>query len=87
MDKTLSIKLLFEKYGKILTYNYIDHTEEDGNHYYDLKDRKTNEILCMDGESCAVVDDSTERIRLQNSDGENVVEFALAKEEFDIATF
>ena len=88
-EKCISIKSLFEKYGEVLTHNYIDHTyqEENGNHYYDIRDKITGELMCMDGETCLIIEENDSTVSLQNSDGEVTFTFVLTKEEFEVSTF
>ena len=88
-ERCISIKSLFEKYGEVLEHNYIDYTYqvENKNHYYDLKDKVTDELVCMDGETCLIIEENDSIVRLQNSDGEVTTTFVLTKEEFEVSTF
>jgi hypothetical protein len=88
-ERCISIKSLYEKYGEVLEHNYIDYTyqEENGNHYYDLKNKDTHELVCMDGETCLIIEANDSIVRLQNSDGEVATTFVLTKEEFEVSIF
>lgn len=85
--KNISIKMLYEGIGDLLSYGYIEHEfqKETNTHYYDLYDDKGH-VVCMDGEECEIYFDGN-LYKLINKNGEVETEFYLTKEEFEIATF
>lgn len=79
----ISVKALYEKFGEHLTYCDIS-TEDDGEQsFYDLVDKKNRGFLCMDGESCEVLQESDGIVVLLN-DG---VTFCLTQEEYAVTSF
>lgn len=89
----ISVKELYEKFGRNLNYGYIiNHTyeKETDNHYYDLVDANYN-VICMDGEECKFEVEPDQRnyyrYKLTNCEGEIATVFYLTKEEMTVAVF
>lgn len=65
---------------------FIEHEKDDEQEWFDLKSTGSG-IMCMDGESCEVVEIyENYDVLLKNTDGESVKEFMLSEEEFKIST-
>ncbi len=82
-EHCISVKELFEKYGNHLTYCEISTEDDDERSYYDLVDKRDHGILCMDGESCEVLQEGKDLVVLFN-DG---LTFCLTQEEYAVAVF
>ncbi len=79
----VSVKTLYENnFGA--EYGWIDvEDDEQGNRaYWDLY--TANGLVCMDGETCEIIDVKEDCIVLKNTDGEVDAEFTLTFDEADI---
>lgn len=88
MDKKsscISVKTLYETYGENLTFCFIAHIKEDDNHYYDLI--YNGHCVCLDGESCSVIQDDRTKNRVLLVCHETGVPFLLTDEEYSVASF
>lgn len=90
MDVTVSCKELCEKVQDGLLYNItieIQKDESGENAYFDLYNEH-NELACMDGETCRIVDiDKNGFVTLKNVDGESEKLFTLSPYEAAIGLF
>ena len=85
-EVTVSVKALYDS-GLIIECGWID-TEDNENGeigYYDLY--TTDGLVCMDGETCKIIDVNEDCIVLKNTDGEKDMTFALTYEEANICCF
>ena len=81
MNKKITVCLngLYDKFNGNLFGGTIEKTVEDENEYFDLY---TNEgLVCMDGETCIVIEEKDGMFILKNENGECDTTFILTKEE------
>lgn len=88
MKVTVSCKALYDEYkgsNNFTIQTEPDETGEDG--YWDLYNSH-NELACMDGETCEIVEISENGdITLKNVDGEVEALFTLSQEEAAVGLF
>lgn len=89
MEVCISVKALYESdlespYGNHIIPDFDYETKEM--EYYDLYN-DSDELACMDGEWCHVVEKSDHHVLLRNDNGDGTVYFCLTLEEFEIAAF
>ena len=83
---TISCQAIYES-GNNFEYVFVDDSEESdfSEGYYDLRDKQTRDVVCMDGETCTIIERAERWITLRNDNGEESTEFYLTPYEFAIA--
>lgn len=89
MEVTICLMALFnamthdteEEHVPLEREGYIRKETTEDNEYYDLL-LDSGEIACMDGETCEILEDSDEFVKLQEIDEQ--VPFTLSKKEFQL---
>lgn len=84
-DATISLNALYDEFHGELSNGIIERTIEGKTEYYDLY--VNNQLVCMDGETCIIIEENENNFVLSNSDGEQVITFTLTNEEMKVATF
>lgn len=85
-EVTVSIKTLYESnFGVECGWIDTENNEHGEVEYYDLY--TTDGLVCMDGETCEIIDVNEDRITLKNTDGERYMTFTLTYEEANICCF
>ena len=83
---TVSVKTLYENNFNVECGWINTENDEHGNiGYWDLY--TTNGLVCMDGETCEIIDVKEDCIVLKNTDGEVDTEFTLTFDEANICCF
>ena len=81
----ISVQTLYEQMGACLSHTRIEYLDEDCG-YYDLKNEQ-GDIVCLDGEVCLILEETSERVLLQNRSGEVTTTFYLSRSEFGTAVY
>lgn len=85
-EVTVSIKTLYESnFGAECGWINTENNENGDVGYYDLY--TTSGLVCMDGETCKIIDVKEDCIVLKNTDGERDMIFTLTYEEANICCF
>lgn len=85
-EVTVSIKILYENnFGAECGWINTENNENGDVGYYDLY--TTSGLVCMDGETCKIIDVKEDCIVLKNTDGERDMIFTLTYEEANICCF
>lgn len=79
---TLSVQSLFEEYNSKLTYVTIERTVSENQEYYDMY--CNGDLVCMDGESCKIINRENGNVTLLNEEGERPRTFVLTEEELGL---
>lgn len=82
---TISLDALYNKFDSELSRGTIEKTMDGENEYYDLY--VNNRLVCMDGETCAVIEETDGVVTLLNSNGEQAATFTLTVDEMKIGGF
>ena len=85
---SVSVRDLYDAKAKFpyIPSAFIEVEDTYDNPYYDLKDNMYG-TLCMDGETCGILNETGEYVELLNTSGFEPVSFKLSKEEYQIAAF
>lgn len=84
-EVTICLEELFNKLTDNLSYDIVETEygiiERSDGYYYDFK--MGDDIPCMDGETCEVINETNDYIELQEIDEK--IPFKLSRKEFEIA--
>ena len=81
MNKEITVCLngLYDKFNGNLFEGTIEKTVAGENEYFDLYTNKG--LVCMDGETCTIIEEKDDMFILKNENGEYDMTFILTKEE------
>lgn len=84
-NMAISLETLYRKFGENLKYGKIKKTVDGKQEYFDLY--SDGKLVCMDGETCGVINKGDNSILVKNVNGETDGSFLLSVEEFNIGCF
>ena len=83
---TISLKTLYDKFGDNLEHGDIVRSGDNGQEYYDFYNTD-NVLVCIDGETCEVIESDRVGNITVLLNLESDFSFALTNEEIDIGSF
>ena len=85
--KSVSVSLmsLYEKFNGVLNSGIIEKTIDGETEYFDLF--VNNQLVCMDGEACKVIEVNDDNIVLVNDYGEQNYPFTLTIDEMKVGVY
>lgn len=82
---TISLKELYDKFNGQLKHGEIIKEVDGEFEYYDLQ--TDTGTVCMDGETCEIIDSGDFGYKLLNTNGEADTTFILTNEEYNVGVF
>lgn len=82
---SVSLQALYNHFKGQLNNGIIEKTIDGETEYYDLF--VNNQLVCMDGEMCKVIEENNNGSVLLNSNGEQDFTFTLTTVEMKVGTF
>lgn len=82
---TVSVAMLYDAFGDELGSCSIKKTISNSTVYYDLFD--DTGLVCMDGETCQIVDSGGFGYELLSTEGDTSMAFVLTHDEYNVGIF